>query len=169
MKYLKIFGIACCCTFLVFACKKPDEYPLVPVIEFKNIYTVKDNQGYDKYVYVVISFTDGDGDIGYHSPESGLNEAEFDDPSSPYFNNYIVKTFIMQSNAWVTIDTPISSRIPYLTPESANKALKGEILREFTVPVPLVDDTIRYEIFIYDRARQKSNTITTPSILLNTR
>ncbi len=151
------------------SCEKPDEYPLEPSIEFVSIYSTKNAQGYDNKVFVSISFTDGDGDIGYHARESGLNDPIFDDPSSPYYNNFIVKTLILQNGLWNSIDTPVSARIPYLTPEGANKALKGKIERELTVPIPLDLDTLRYEIFIYDRSLNKSNTIVTPEILLNTR
>ncbi len=169
MKYLRFIPAFVFLALSFFACRKPIEYPLIPSIEFKSLYSTKDIQGYDQNVYVTVSFTDGDGDIGYYSRESGKNDPIFDDPSSPYYNNFIVKTLILQNGNWNSIDTPTSARVPYLTPEGANKALRGEILREFTVPVPLVQDTLRYEIFIYDRALHQSNTITTPAIILNTR
>ena len=120
-------------------------------------------------MFVLVSFTDGDGDIGYHSRESGLNDAIFDDPASQYYNNFIVKTFILQNGIWNSIDTPVSARIPFLTPEGPNKALRGEISREFALPIALVQDTLRYDIFIYDRSLNQSNTITTSPIILNTR
>ena len=169
MKYLRFLPIILFLALSFNGCKKPDEFPLVPFIEFKSIYSEKDAQGFDQNVYVTISFTDGDGDIGYHSRESGLNDAIFDDPSSQYYNNFIVKTFILQNGIWNTIDTPVSARIPYLTPEGPNKALRGEISREFALPIALVQDTLRYDIFIYDRSLNQSNTITTSPIILNTR
>jgi hypothetical protein len=167
MKYYRFIPAILFLLFSTYACKKPDEFPLVPSIEFKSIYSTRNGQGLDENVYVVVSFTDGDGDIGYHSRESGLNDPIFDDPSSPYFNNFIVRTLILQNGIWNSIDTPISARIPYLTPEGPNKALRGEISREFALPL-LRQDTLKYEIFIYDRALNKSNTITTPGIVLTT-
>ena len=169
MKYLRFIPVIIFLALSFNGCKKPDEFPLIPVIEFKTISSDKDAQGFDQYVHVNVSFTDGDGDIGYHSRESGLNDAIFDDPSSPYFNNFIVKTLILQNGIWNSIDTPVSARIPYLTPEGPNKALRGEISREFALPLALVRDTLRYEIFIYDRSFNKSNTITTSQIILTTR
>ena len=156
MKYLRLFTLLIFATLLVFACKKPDEYPVIP------------NQGFDQLFYVTISFTDGDGDIGYKSRESGENDPIFDDPTSQYYNNFIVKMFIKQNGVWNTIDTPVSSRIPYLTPDGKNKALKGDILRELNLPFPLLNDTMKYDIFIYDRALHQSNTITTPEFIFNT-
>lgn len=169
MKYLRFIPAVIFLAISFNGCKKPDEFPLIPSIEFKSIYSTKNSQGYDQKVFVTVSFTDGDGNIGYYSVESGRNEPMFDDPTSQYYNNFIVKTLILQNGIWNSIDTPISARIPYLTPEGANKGLRGEILREFTVPIPLVQDTLRYEIFIYDRALNKSNTISTSNIILNTR
>ncbi|MBK6443953.1 MAG: hypothetical protein IPG90_09620 [Bacteroidetes bacterium] len=168
MKYLRLFTLLIFATLLVFACKKPDEYPVIPAIEYKSAYTTKDNQGFDQLFYVTISFTDGDGDIGYKSRESGENDPIFDDPTSQYYNNFIVKMFIKQNGVWNTIDTPVSSRIPYLTPDGKNKALKGDILRELNLPFPLLNDTMKYDIFIYDRALHQSNTITTPEFIFNT-
>lgn len=153
----------------VFACKKPVEYPLEPVIKFEGIEVEQGADGYDEKVFVTISFTDGDGDIGYYPRESGQNPWIFDDPSSQYYNNYIVKTSIRRSGAWVEDTTNVSARLPYMTPEGAIKALKGEIRRELTLPPLLNRDTLQYEIFIWDRALHKSNTVTTPSVVVTTR
>ncbi|MFM7216733.1 MAG: hypothetical protein ACKO1U_01795 [Bacteroidota bacterium] len=152
-----------------FACKKPIEYPAEPVIRFQSISVEKATDGYDDKVYVTISFTDGDGDIGYYPRESGRNEWIFDDPASPYYNNYIVKTSILRSGTWVVDTTNVSARLPYMTPDGSIKALKGEIQRELTLPPALSNDTLQYEIFIWDRALHKSNTVTTPAIVINTR
>jgi len=153
---------------LAVSCKKPDEYPVIPAISFKSIYTVKDAQGYDLNVYVVVSFTDGDGDLGLYPAEDHRNDPIFDDPLSPYYNDFIVTAFINNSGSWDTIPVPVSSRMPYLTPSGANKGLKGDILRQFNVPPSLNDSLVRYDIFIYDRALHKSNMITTPAISLKT-
>ncbi|MFM2134723.1 MAG: hypothetical protein RL021_123 [Bacteroidota bacterium] len=151
-----------------FSCKEPIEYPLEPVITFKSIATTQDAFGFDSKVYVSITFTDGDGDIGYYPRESGRNASVFDDPASPYYNNFIVKTWIMRSGNWMEDTTNVSARLPYMTPEGANKALKGEIQRELTLPPQLVQDTLKYEIFIWDRSFNQSNTVTTSEIVVNT-
>jgi hypothetical protein len=155
--------------FLVFACKKEVEYPVEPIIRFESIEVEQDADGYDQKVYVTISFTDGDGDIGYYPRESGQNAWIFDDPASQYYNNYIVKTSLLRSGSWIVDTTNVSARLPYMTPEGAIKALKGEIRRELTLPPALVSDTLQYEIFIWDRALHKSNVVTTPAIVVNTR
>lgn len=152
-----------------FACKKPIEYPLEPVISFKSIAISQDAGGYDSKVFVTISFTDGDGDLGYYPRESGRNNPLFDDPASPYYNNFIVTTYIKRSGTWITDTTNVSARLPYMTPEGANKALKGDIERELTLPPSLTLDTLKYDIFIWDRALHQSNTITTSEFVVSTR
>lgn len=157
-------------TLLVFTtCKKPVEYPLEPIIAFKTIGVTQDASGYDEKVFVTISFTDGDGDIGYYPRESGRNQPQFDDPASPYYNNYIVKTWIRRGGSWIQDTTNVSARLPYMTPEGAIKALKGDIQRELTLPPALTLDTLKYDIFIWDRALHQSNTVTTPEIVVSTR
>lgn len=151
------------------SCRKPDEYPLEPILTFESIVSVLDEQGYDSKVLVTLSFTDGDGDIGYYPRESGKNDPIFDNPSSPYYNNYIVQTWIYRAGAWIADTTNVNARLPYMTPEGANKALKGEIERELTLPPGLNLDTLRYDIFIWDRSLNKSNVIQTPTIVVTTR
>ncbi len=70
------------------------------------------------------------------------------------------------------MDIPLDDFIKHY--EQENKLLwvahlKGEISREFALPIALVQDTLRYDIFIYDRSLNQSNTITTSTVILNTR
>ena len=156
---------------LLFSCKKQVEYPIIPAIDFKRIEGVKDANGRDQSIKVTIGFTDGDGDIGYYSVESGKNDHQFDFPAdntNPYYNNFKVKTFRKVNGIWTVDPVDISARIPYLTPEGSNKALKGEIERDLPVRPGLVRDTFYYEIFIWDRGLHASNTVTTSQIILTT-
>ena len=156
---------------ILFSCKKQVEYPIIPAIDFKRIEGVKDANGRDQSIKVTIGFTDGDGDIGYYSVESGKNDHQFDFPAdntNPYYNNFKVKTFRKVNGIWSIDPVDISARIPYLTPEGSNKALKGEIERDLPVRPGLVRDTFYYEIFIWDRGLHASNTVTTSQIILTT-
>lgn len=156
---------------MLHACKKQVEYPIIPAIDFKRIEGVKDANGRDQSIKVTIGFTDGDGDIGYYSVESGKNDHQFDFPAdntNPYYNNFKVKTFRKVNGIWTVDPVDISARIPYLTPEGSNKALKGEIERDLPVRPGLVKDTFYYEIYIWDRELHASNTVTTSQIILTT-
>ena len=160
---------------VILACKKPDEFPLEPVITFKSISSLQNLQGYDEKISVVLGFTDGDGDIGYKN--RGENDAIFDDPNSIYYNNYFVTYSLFRNGVWSTVSTtvpilppidPIAGRLPYITPNGKNKSLKGEISCDIDVPLQATQDTFRLDLFIYDRSLHKSNIITTTEFILNT-
>lgn len=152
---------------IIASCKKPDEFPIVPVITYKEIYTSRNAQGFDQKITVVLSFTDGDGDVGYKA--TGQNDPIFDDPTSQYYNNYIAKLFQFTNGTWVEYPTilPLGGRLPYLTPTGKNKTLKGDISCDIDVPPQSLQDTFRLDVFIYDRALHQSNTVTTSAIILN--
>lgn len=165
--YLPAFLLSAVVSVFV-ACKKQESFSLVPAIEYKNILKATSTTGFDSAVVVTISFTDGDGDIGYYPVGDSRNDPKFDDVNSPYYNNYIVKTMIKRSGSWQTNPVSVSARLPYMTPEGSNKALRGEIQRTLTLPPALTNDTLKYEVYIWDRALNRSNIITTDEIVLNT-
>jgi len=158
-----------------FGCKKSETFSDVPAIEFRALTSAKDASGKDTTTIITISFTDGDGDIGYFS---GGNGSIFDSTWSTYYNDFVVTFFEKQNGIWVkdTVHVPptypgYSARLPYLTPKGNNKALKGEISMTQYVKYGILyrtqNDTIRYEVFIYDRSLNKSNTITTSEIVIS--
>jgi hypothetical protein len=151
------------------SCKKPDEYPVEPIITIKSFYSVKNAQGFDQQMTVILNFTDGDGDVGY-KPQ-GQNDAIFDDSLSLYYRNYNASLSVFRNGAWkdTTTAKPLGGRIPYLTPEGKNKSLKGEIQCDFLLAgLIATQDTFRLKVFIYDRALHKSNVDTTLGLILNT-
>jgi hypothetical protein len=150
------------------ACKKQETYSLVPAIEYKSIFRAPATTGFDSAVVVTISFTDGDGDIGYYPVGDSRNDPKFDDVNSQYYNNYVVKTYILESGVWQADPINVSARLPYMTPEGSNKALRGDIQRTLTLPPALNNDTLKYEVYIWDRALNRSNIITTDAIVLRT-
>lgn len=163
-----IFLLFCAGLLAAASCKKAEEYPIIPAISFKDLYSTRDSLGHDAFLTVKITLTDGDGDIGYYSVESHKNDPIFDDANSQYYHNFRIDSWHKVFGVWTLSPTDISSRIPYLTPDTKNKALKCEIeVTPVVLNVGLVNDTTRYEIFIYDRALHKSNVITTPEIIIN--
>ena len=159
--------------FAVLSCKRPDEFPIIPVISFKSISISKDTLGFDNKITLLLNFTDGDGDVGYY--DNGQNDSIFDNPKSPYYDNYIVTYFLLKDGVWVSDALPIippllqpGGRLPYLTPKGKNKSLKGEITCYIDPPVGAINNTFRMDIFIYDRSLHKSNIITTPDFILTT-
>lgn len=136
---------------------KPD-FPVEPVIEFVSM---NDNQMVQNSfntdsILVTFSFTDGDGDLG---------------------DNDSLNIFIRDNR-----DQFIASkyRLPELPPEGAQRGIQGKITvtiyttcciyPDGTPPCePSLDyptDTLRYEIYIRDRAGNVSNTIETDPIII---
>ena len=116
-------------------------------------------------VVVTISFTDGDGDIGYYPVGDSRNDPKFDDVNSQYYNNYVVKTYILESGVWQA-DRSTSAPIAYMTPEGEQQSPSRGYPKNLTLPPALNNDTLKYEVYIWDRALNRSNIITTDAIVL---
>lgn len=153
----------------LWGCPQAPEYPIEPAISFKDFYT----DASDPTVgYLSINFTDGDGDIGLRED---MTDAPFDTSSVYYYNMFAeFQTFNHSSNSWEyllvpgpggTLDTTIFKfRVPYLTPEGKNKALKGSIQVKLSPYTNDVNDSIRYRIKLIDRELNESNWIESPII-----
>lgn len=139
-------------------CIKPPDYPDEPVIEMLGI--SKDSLVQSEFnidsVYVVFSFTDGDGDLGSND---SLNIFVTD-----LRDNFLANKF----------------RIPFVREQGSNNGISGEIqILIYTTCCTYPDTTpacdastefptndLQYEIYIKDRAGNESNRITTPPITL---
>lgn len=166
MKF-KYFYLSILIALAASSCKKPDEFPIEPIITFKDIYSSQNAQGFDENITINLSFTDGDGDVGYK--DIGQNDAIFDDPTSEYYRNYQATLFQLVNGAWVERPsiTGFGGRLPYLTPTVKNKSLKGDISCDIFLSSLAVEDTFRFDVFIYDRSFHKSNIVSTAAIFLN--
>ena len=159
------------CLFVIVAavlvssqCKKADEYPIEPVITFKSLTTIKDANGYDTDGILEIEFTDGDGDIG-------LNPSDTLAPYTGEYSNNVHAVFYQFVNGtwtpWSQFDD--RSRIPVITPEGSQKAIRGVIRKDHIgFPLSLTGRRIRFDVYIYDRALHRSNVITTSEIIVTT-
>jgi hypothetical protein len=147
------------------ACIKEEQYPIIPHIEFKGFGTLKDISHKDSLGQILISFTDGDGNIGLYESDS----------VEPYKYNYYLK-FMQYHNKQLVEVTPanpaltFNSRIPILTPNGRNKNITGDIymtLELYFARQILLTDTIGFEIYILDRDLNKSNVLNTPLFIIN--
>jgi len=149
------------------SCMKKEVYPDIPEIAFQSFILQFDSGVYAKRGFLTISFKDGNGDIGLQPNQT---EPPFD-TGSIYYYNYIIDYYEKQHGTFIKIvlDPPYNARIPYLTPDDPNKAIKGIIVDTLTLnPMP-VYDTVKFKFFIYDRALHKSNVDSTPLIILKRR
>ncbi len=156
--------------FGIFSCSKEKEYPIEPVIEYKNYINDITNQK----AYLVIGFTDGDGDIGLYSDQI---YPPFDSTSIYHYNLYInifekiggqFKPFVVFNQNTQQNDTIVFKyRIPFIEPVSANGSVKGEFTTKLDVDLMqpyLHSDTVKFEIYIYDRKLHKSNVVTSSEL-----
>ena len=145
------------------ACTKHETYSIIPEIAYKSFDKIQTSSGIDDKAHLTITFTDGDGDIGLN-PEDTFPPYNV---HSPYYYNYIIDYYEQQGDSFIKIDLPLTnnSRIPYVQADLAERGIKGEITIElFFNNIMSTADSIRYELYILDRALHKSNVITTPSI-----
>jgi len=141
------------------------EYPEVPAITFKSYGVMSGSDGYDSLAVLTISYTDGDGDIGLYDY----------DTVEPYKYDYFLKFLEWRDGSFQEValaDTnfTFNSRIPILTPEGKNKNIRGDIsmyLEMYYAFMALQSDTIAFEVYIQDRALNKSNVLRTPPFLVN--
>ncbi len=158
-------------TIVIFSCNKEKNFSEIPFIEFKGLeYNLSSGASILK-----ISFQDGDGDIGLYSWQ---NQPPFDTNSIFHYNYYVhvfekingvfqpLKIF---NNITQQYDTIIFKyRIPYIEPVSANGSVKGEFHTKMDLGLmkPFIhSDTLKFEMYIYDRKLHKSNLATTPELL----
>ena len=143
------------------SCIEDEQYPLVPRIEYSGFSTIRDVAGKDSIGKITISYTDGDGNLGY------LNDA---DTIGPHKYNFYLN-FLEQVNGKlqpVQMPDPnitFNARFPYLAPEGRNKNIKGDITMQLDLYLArqaLLSDTIAFQIYIMDQALNKSNVIDTP-------
>ena len=152
--------------FLLFAfclmpftfCTTPPDYPIIPHIEFQSISKTTLQQGFgsEDSVYVTLSFTDGDGDLGSSSSDPTLNLFTFN-----RLINQVADSF----------------RIPFVPVQGTKNGISGTIqVRLLTTCCKSLEpckpslthplDTLIYDISIKDRAGHLSNIVSTPPILL---
>ncbi|MBL0046834.1 MAG: hypothetical protein IPP32_01870 [Bacteroidetes bacterium] len=138
-----------------YSCKKKDKFPAEPEITYKAF----EKFGADS-AHLIISFTDGDGDIG-------LTQS---DTSEPYLFNFFTRYYTKVNGVFVekVLPIPLNFRIPILNSSKKSKSLEGDILITFLKPYyfPTLKDTIQYEIYIKDRALHESNRIRTDEIIV---
>ncbi|MBA3647900.1 MAG: hypothetical protein H0W62_05010 [Chitinophagales bacterium] len=137
------------------SCLKPPDYDVIPVIQFDSISAnhvrgiSSSGVAYDSLT-VVVSFTDGDGDLG---------------ASTSFPDDTIPNLFFKDSRT----GSVYPFQFPYITPEGNVKDISGKIA--YTLDgvncIPgLSADTFHYTIQIMDRAGHLSNEVITPDIIL---
>lgn len=149
---------------LISSCVKEEEFSDIPAITPRSFALVFDTGQYAVRGILSFDFQDGNGDIGL-SP--GDTFAPFN-RGGDYYYNLVIKYFEKRDSVYVEVvlDPPFSARIPLLNPDYPGKAIRGFISDTLTLDPSPAWDTVRFEYFLYDRALNKSNILTTPDIPL---
>lgn len=160
-KYIIVLAILG--SVILSACVKEKDFPTTPAIAFLKY----DNYSADS-ADCVITFKDGDGDIGILesdtvSPNDFRLKYLYKDTLDGIFKPFdaIDSTLVMDTLFY-------TYRVPNLTPEGQYKALDGEIrakLRAAPIYYP-THEIVKFEITLYDRAGHRSNVVTTDEIVI---
>lgn len=158
------------------SCKKYEEYPPEPRIEFMDFVVLRDAQGIDQRGVLRFSFTDGDGNIGLYDDESlppfdyNLFIRYFEKKNGTFEEVFLITSRYEDDSTLVYDTATFNGRIPILMPAGKNKSISGEIEDTLFVNNPLSRfDTIMFELFIKDRDMNESNVIQTPPIVIKKR
>ncbi|MBL7828939.1 MAG: hypothetical protein JNJ57_20050 [Saprospiraceae bacterium] len=139
-------------------CVRPPDYPKEPVIKFEGLSKSVLQQGKSEgdSVTIYLSYTDGDGDLGYPGNDATASVFVRDDRDS--FSKFEYQLpYVDPQGAGNGISGEISIVIPtscciYVTPEGLKLACDN-------VPQSFLFDTLNYFIKIKDRAGHESNEI----------
>lgn len=178
-------GLLAAATLLLGACESAPPYGVEPVIEFKSIKAERQtgNGTAANLVTITIKYKDGDGDLGLSAADR-LNPPFKDTTPSggnEYYNNYHITMY------WATPTGnfqayPVTQSLNYngtfdrlLAEDAKPQPIRGEI--NYTpggrkASLPILDpefapgNRLKFDIYIYDRALNKSNVITTDEVVL---
>ena len=151
---LYLVGIAIVLTGIVASCKKTKNNNKLPVITFQGLdsNTVVSGASYDT-VFIRFQVVDGDGDIAHVKDNNGDRDIYITDSRTGEVLQY-----------WYP-DIPSGTINP---DEGVNAFVTLKVLAAFLstrLDHPL-GDTLTYDLYVKDRAGNKSNVITTPKIYI---
>ena len=152
---------------ILFACEPPEKVSPIPEITFKSFLLEDyidslDNKG--KLGTLKFDFIDGDANIGSDVYDYDTTE----ESQESKYNLFMIPFEKMPEGYYDSVETdPLKYIIRHnekLDRVGQNKTIKGEIevIIQYTI-IPL-QDTLRYEFYILDRARNKSNVAYTSDI-----
>lgn len=153
---------------MVSSCAPEDnQFTIEPKIELESVTQHKDILGKDSVIQLNISYSDADGDIGLSDTDT-LPPFNF---SSEFYHNLPIKFLVMNSQGeFNELRDPSSNepygyqheRIPNLTPPGKYKSISGVLSISLTSnPLFLEPQSVKFEIALFDRALNVSNTVYT--------
>jgi len=164
MKRIKYLIIILTFTAALFSCRKIEELPAIPHIEYTSfsIFDTVDILGNRaKGGRLKFYFEDGDGNLGLKTPDENQT-----DTTNIFFTLYRKTGGAMVPALPNDPLKPSSYRIPYMERLGQNKILKGTVSVTFFYLFYNTSDTVKYDFFIRDRAQNDSNVASTNEIII---
>jgi hypothetical protein len=144
--FLKKYFLLVCSVTLFYSCKKDKkEYSDVPEINLVSVSSTSVAEG--DPVTFVISYVDGDGDLGENT--------------ASVYNLFVTDT---------RVNVTYKYRIKQLAPDNANIIIKGNLdvlLNSTAITDGSNAQTVVYTIYMVDRAGHQSNTITCSPVTIH--
>jgi len=160
-QFLKILIVLFFFLFLFAACKKPEQYPIIPLIEFKS-YQIQSSNGIDSNLVLTFSFKDGDGDIGFPDDDSVHKSIHV------YYYKKKDGEFYLRVKPEDAFNFDV--KLPMILNTGVKRPIKGDIEYSIniSIDVPIIYqyDTVYVAFTLEDRAFNISNMITSPEIVL---
>lgn len=147
------------------ACNDKNDFPNEPVITKIDFDLVN--------TYLIVDFTDGDGDFGI-SPDDPDFPFYLDSDSTipnPYYYNLWIDYFEKREGKWVLIEpeNTFNFRVKVLTPEGQNKQLEVRITNDLSTEIPYLfaeSDTVKFGVTLVDRSLNESVTEETAELVI---
>jgi hypothetical protein len=160
--------IVALCFFV--SCQEKEEYPVVPTLAFSGFMVYRTQADVDTFGIMTFSYTDGDGDLGLETNDQSVNFFV----SYYSMDNGLLKIGTRYNPTTGKIDTiNFNVRIPHLAPPDYIGWLKGTIedtINPINNPTSgKIYDTIMFKACLVDRAGNKSDTASTPLIVIKNR
>ena len=144
---------------LFFSCEKAKDVSPIPVITLYQINLIEATApevipSESKHLEILIDFIDGDGDISFYEHDT--------------VKNIIYTLYKMENDTFKVVDleNPYHWTIPFYEPKGTNKVVQGKIKTKFLYEDISRFDTIKFDCYIFDRAYNKSNIISTSTIIV---
>ena len=152
---------------LLSSCLKQEDFPNRPDVNYIGFFpNPAATSKADSLGFVKFEFTDGDGDLGLSDADS---EGEFA-LGEPYYYNLFVRYFEKQNGTFTEVVPPLPFNVRFKRLSSvggSNSSIQGEMDVRVYADITSTYDTVRYEMYIVDRAKQHSDTLVTEAIVFN--
>lgn len=159
-KYFKNSAPFILICFFFIACNKLETYDDRPIITESSYSLLQNDAGVDTSLVLKFTFTDGDGNVGLST----------NDTIAPYDANVMIDYYEKIDGVFTKIIIPgttdtlnFNSRIKAF---GSGNPTKAEVEVKVNISVVLAD-TVKFDYYILDKDLNKSNTVTTGTIVLN--